>query len=47
MLNVSDGTLQRMRVDGDIPYTRITSGTILYPYNGVVQALEEQTNLGK
>ena len=47
MLNVSDGTLQRMRVDGDIPYARITSGTILYPYSGVVQALEEQTNWGK
>lgn len=47
MLNVSDGTLQRMRVDGDIPYYRAESGTLLYPYDGIVKALESKTNWGK
>lgn len=43
MLNVSEGTLQQMRVNGDIPYTKLASGTILYPYNGVIEALEALT----
>lgn len=47
MLNVSDGTLQRMRVDGDIPYYRGKSGTLLYPYKGIMEALESKTNWGK
>ena len=47
MLNVSDGTLQRMRVDGDIPYCRAESGTLLYPYKGIVKALNSKTNWGK
>ena len=47
MLNVSEGTLQRMRVDGDIPYFRSHSGTLLYPYQGIVDALDSKTTWGK
>lgn len=47
MLNVSEGTLQQMRINGDIPFTKVSTNTLFYPYEGLVKALESKTNWGK
>ena len=38
MLNISAGTLQNLRINGTIPYTKM-GGTIYYPYEEVINAL--------
>ena len=40
MLNISDGTLQTLRINGTIPYTKI-GGAIYYAYDDIVKLLEE------
>ncbi|TCN60436.1 helix-turn-helix domain-containing protein [Acetobacteroides hydrogenigenes] len=40
MLNISDGTLQTLRINGTIPYTKI-GGAIYYAYEDIVTLLEE------
>ncbi|WP_163710281.1 helix-turn-helix domain-containing protein [Mangrovibacterium lignilyticum] len=47
MLGISPATLQQIRINGDIPSTHLSSGTWLYPYEGVVRALDARTNWGK
>ncbi|MFA9390543.1 MAG: hypothetical protein ACERKD_12075 [Prolixibacteraceae bacterium] len=40
---ISDATLQQARINGDIPHLQLDSGTWLYPYKGVKEALEAKT----
>lgn len=47
MLSISQATLQQIRINGDIPATQMSTGTWLYPYNGLVEALEARTRRGK
>lgn len=39
MLGISPGTLQNMRINGTLPYTKI-KGIIFYDYNDIVQLME-------
>lgn len=41
LLNISPGTLQNMRINGTIPYTKI-GGVIYYDYDDVQQMLQER-----
>ncbi len=47
MLSISDSVLQQLRINGDIPAARMSTGTWLYPYDGIVEALESRTKGGK
>ena len=38
MLNISPGTLQNLRVNGVLPYTKI-GGTVFYDHNDVIKVL--------
>jgi hypothetical protein len=40
MLSISDGTLQTLRINGTIPYTKI-GGAIYYAYDDIVKLMEE------
>lgn len=40
MLQVSPGTLQNLRINGTLPYTKI-GGIILYEYNEILRILQE------
>lgn len=40
MLSISDGTLQTLRINGTIPYTKI-GGVIYYAYDDIVKLMEE------
>jgi len=40
MLSLSDGTLQTLRINGTIPYTKI-GGAIYYAYDDIMQLMEE------
>lgn len=40
LLKISAGTLQRLRVNGTLPYSRI-GGTILYKYEDVQKLVEK------
>lgn len=40
MLGLSAGTLQTLRINGSIPYTKL-NGTLYYSYDDVVEALEK------
>ena len=40
MLSISDGTVQTLRMNGSIPYTKI-GGAIYYAYEDIVTLLEE------
>ena len=45
MLNISPGTLQNLRINGILPYSKV-GGVIFYPAEGIAQVLEEnQINL--
>jgi hypothetical protein len=43
MLNISPSVLQQLRINGDLPATKLSTGTWLYPYDGIVEALEAKT----
>ncbi|MBU3011385.1 helix-turn-helix domain-containing protein [Polaribacter vadi] len=43
LLNISAGTLQNMRINGDLPYTRIGS-TLFYDYSVILEILEKNSN---
>ena len=47
MLSISPSVLQQLRINGDIPSTKLSTGTWLYPLDGVVDALESRTRGGK
>lgn len=47
MLNISPSVLQQLRINGDIPATKLSTGTWLYPYKGIVDALDAKTNSRK
>jgi hypothetical protein len=40
MLSISDGTLQTLRINGTIPYTKI-GGAIYYAYDDIIKMMEE------
>lgn len=40
MLNCSPGTLQNLRINGTLPFTKM-GGTIYYAYNDVMKVLNE------
>ncbi len=40
LLNISPGTLQHLRVNGTIPFTKI-GGTIFYDYQEIQQLMQE------
>ncbi len=40
LLNISPGTLQHLRVNGTLPYTKI-GGTIYYDYNDIQQMISD------
>lgn len=40
LLGISPGTLQNLRINGTLPYTRIM-GTLYYDYNEIMQVLED------
>lgn len=42
LFNISAGTLQNMRINGTIPYSKIGT-TILYDYDKIVAILNENT----
>jgi hypothetical protein len=42
MLGISHGTLQNLRVNGTLPFTKI-GGILFYPYEDVVKVLEQFT----
>lgn len=44
MLGISYSVLQQARIAGDIPAVQLSTGTWLYPYDGVVEALDAKTN---
>lgn len=46
MLSISQATLQQARINGDLPSLQLSQGTWLYPYDGVVEALESRTRGG-
>lgn len=43
MLNISPSVLQQIRINQDIPALKLSTGTWLYPYDGIVEALEAKT----
>lgn len=43
MLDISPPVLQQARINGDIPAVKLSTGTWLYPYQGIVDALEAKT----
>lgn len=43
MLNISPSVLQQLRINGDLPAVKLSTGTWLYPYQGIVDALEAKT----
>jgi len=47
MLSISQATLQQARINGDFPCKQMSTGTWLYPYDGIVEALEAETKGGK
>ncbi len=42
MLSISPSVLQQLRINGDIPAVKLSTGTWLYPYEGIVEALESK-----
>jgi hypothetical protein len=40
LLGLSTGTLQNLRINGTLPYTKI-GGVIYYDYNGIMNVLEK------
>lgn len=40
LLKISPGTLQNLRINGHLPYTKI-GGTIFYAYEDIIEMLEE------
>jgi hypothetical protein len=44
LLGISPGTLQNLRINGSIPYSKIGS-LIYYPYDDVVKVLEKYKNM--
>ncbi len=47
MLGISAGTLQTLRINGSLPYTKL-NGTLYYSYDDVVAALNKnKTNTDK
>ncbi|MGK7392607.1 MAG: helix-turn-helix domain-containing protein [Candidatus Cyclobacteriaceae bacterium M2_1C_046] len=40
LLKISPGTLQNLRVNGHLPYTRV-GGTLFYAYQDIIEMLEE------
>ena len=40
ILNISPGTLQNMRINGDIPYTKL-GGTLYYDYDQISNILDQ------
>ncbi len=40
MLAISPGTLQNLRINGTLPYSKV-GGVIYYPYDGIMQVIEE------
>ena len=44
MLGISYSVLQQARIAGDIPAVQLSTGTWLYPYDGIVEALEAKTS---
>lgn len=40
MLAISPGTLQNLRINGTLPYSKV-GGVIYYPYDGIIQVIEE------
>ena len=44
MLSISPGTLQNMRINGDIPYTKL-GGTLFYDADEIGQILEKNKSL--
>ena len=40
LLNISPGTLQNLRINGTLPYSKI-GGIVYYPYEGIMQVLQE------
>jgi hypothetical protein len=43
MLNISPGTLQTMRINGTLPYTKI-GGVIYYDYDDIQKMLQDRKN---
>lgn len=43
MLNISPSVLQQARINCDLPAVQLSTGTWLYPYQGVIDALEAKT----
>ena len=47
MLGISPGTLQTLRINGSIPFTKL-NGTLYYSYNDVIKVLDRnKKNTGK
>ena len=46
MLNISPGTLQNMRLNGTLPYTKI-GGVIYYDYADIQQMLQQNKSQGQ
>jgi len=40
MLAISPGTLQNLRINGTLPYSKV-GGVIYYPYDGIIKVIEE------
>lgn len=40
MLAISPGTLQNLRINGTLPYSKV-GGVIYYPYEGIMRVIEE------
>lgn len=40
LLSISDGTLQTLRINGTIPYTKV-GGAIYYAYEDIVKLMEQ------
>ena len=40
MLAISPGTLQNLRINGTLPYSKV-GGVIYYPYDGIMKVMEE------
>ena len=46
LLGISPGTLQNLRINGTLPYTRI-GGVLYYDYQEIMQILENNRNNNK
>ena len=44
MFNISPGTLQNMRINGTIPFTKLGS-TIFYDYDEIIKILQENKSV--